>query len=95
MATEPDDAGSLRATPSSPKELCNALYASCASQPPDKIFNQQDLLSLKIIPGDKVADQIGELVTCLNRLTSDGLFKMYTKDGKPCWKVIKKEDAKK
>lgn len=80
-----------QATPASPKELYNALYASCASQPADKVFNQEDLLSLNIIPNN----DLQELLVCLQRLAKDGLLKVMTKDGKPCWKVVKKEDAAK
>ena len=71
------------------QELYNALYASCASQIENKVFSQQQLLSLNIIPNNDV----NQLLACTQRLTSNGLFKLMMKDGRPCWKVVKKEDA--
>jgi len=76
---------------SSPKELKNALYARCASLPADKAFNQQDLLAFNIIPND----DLNQLLSCATQLAKEGLFKLMTRDGKPCWKVVKKEDAAK
>ncbi|KAL8822997.1 MAG: hypothetical protein Q9191_006278 [Dirinaria sp. TL-2023a] len=75
----------------SPKELQNALYASCASQPADKIFDQHDLLALGVIP----RDDLGLLLSCTRQLTKEGLLKVMTKDGVACWRVVKKEDAAK
>lgn len=75
----------------SQKDLKNALYAHCASLATEKVFNQQDLISLKIIPNDDV----NQLLSCTRQLTKDGLFKLMIKDGRPCWKVVKKEDAAK
>ncbi|MCJ1476218.1 34-kDa subunit of RNA polymerase III (C) [Lambiella insularis] len=91
MATDMEDVHGMPIAPSSPKELANALYASCASQSADKTFNQEELLSLNIIPNNSLE----QLVRCIDRLAKDGLLKIHTKEGKPCWKVVKKEDAKK
>jgi len=92
MATDVEDAvAAARTTPSSPQELYNALYASCASQAEDKVFNQHDLLALNVIPNNDLT----ELMNCVNQLSQDKLFKMLLKDGIPCWKVVKKEEADK
>lgn len=91
MTTDIEDVAEMSIAPSSPKELSNALYASCASQAADKTFNQEELLSLNIIPNNNLE----KLLQCLDRLARDGLLKVHTKEGKPCWKVVKKEDAKK
>lgn len=73
------------------KDIKNALYACCASLPAEKVFTQHDLISFKIIPDDDV----NQLLSCTRQLTKEGLFKLMTKDGIPCWKVVKKEDAAK
>ena len=91
MPAEIEDGLDGLVQPSSPKELYNALYASCASQAPDKVFSQEDLLSLNLIP----KDNLQELSDCLNRLCRDGLFRTQQKGGAMCWKVVKKEDAAK
>ena len=92
MATNIDDVPDGRPTPSSPKELSNALYASCASQfKADMVFYQEDLWPLKIIPNDSLT----ELMVCINRLMQDGLLKLHTGGGKTGWKVVSKENAKK
>ena len=89
MATNGDGAIDESIPGSSSEELYNALYASCASQAANKVFNQQDLLALNIIPDN----DLKQLLLCTQLLTKNGLFKVMTKDGRPCWKVIKKEDA--
>ena len=76
---------------SSPKELKNALYARCANLPADRVFNQQDLFSLEVIPNN----DLQELLICTQQLTKEGLFKLMTRDGRTCWKVVKKDDAAK
>ncbi len=76
---------------SSQKELKNALYARCANLPADRVFNQQDLFSLEVIPNN----DIQQLLICTQQLTREGLFKLMTKDGRTCWKVVKKDDAAK
>lgn len=73
------------------KELCDALYASCATHPAEKLFAQEDLLSLNVIPNGNVE----MLALCINQLLTDGLFKLMQSNGKPCWKVVKREDAAK
>jgi len=89
MVVDEDEVPERAVAPSSPKELCNALYASCASQSMDKEYNQQDLLALNVIPNGDMS----QLQDCLQRLAQDGLLKTMTKDGALCWKVVKKEDA--
>lgn len=92
MATDVEDGiAAERTTPSSPQELYNALYASCASQSEDKVFNQQDLLALNVIPNNDLT----ELMICVNKLSQNKLFKVLMKDGSLCWKVVKKEEAAK
>ena len=91
MPAEAEDGLEGPVKPSSPKELYNALYASCASQAPNKIFSQEDLLSLNLIPRENLQD----LTDCLNLLCRNGLFRVHNKGGAMCWKVVKKEDAAK
>lgn len=76
---------------SSQKELTNALYARCANLPADRVFNQQDLFSFEVIPDN----DLQQLLICTQQLTQEGLFKLMTKDGRACWKVVKKDDAAK
>ena len=78
--------------PSSKEELCKALYASCATHPEGKLFYQDELEALGVVPkGDLV-----QLADCLNILIRKGLLKlMNSTDGRSCWKVVKKEDAEK
>lgn len=73
------------------KGMKNALYARCASLPVERVFTQHDLISFKIIPDDDV----NQLLSCTRQLTIEGLFKLMVKEGRPCWKVVKKEDAAK
>ncbi len=76
---------------SSPKELKNALYARCASEDDGKVFFQSDLLSYNIIPENNVE----KLLLYTQQLLKEGLFKLMTKDGKTCWRVVKRDDAAK
>ncbi len=76
---------------SSPKELKNALYARCASEDDGKIFFQTDLLSYNIIP----ENSIEKLLRYTQELLNEGLFKLMTKDGKTCWRVVRRDDAAK
>ncbi|KAL9000239.1 MAG: hypothetical protein Q9169_001141 [Polycauliona sp. 2 TL-2023] len=76
---------------SSPLEIKNALYARCASLPSETVFSQHELLGLEIIPNK----DIKLLLQCTQELTSEGLFKLLTRDGRACWRVVKKEDAQK
>ena len=76
---------------SSPKELKNALYARCASEEDGKVFFQGDLLSYNIIPDNNVE----KLLLYTQQLLNEGLFKLMTKDGKTCWRVVKRDDAAK
>ena len=76
---------------SSPKELKNALYARCASEDDGKVFFQSDLLSYNIIPDNNVE----KLLLYTQQLLNEGLFKLMTKEGKTCWRVVKRDDAAK
>ncbi|KAL8850557.1 MAG: hypothetical protein Q9221_004514 [Calogaya cf. arnoldii] len=76
---------------SSPLQIQNALYARCASLPAETVFSQHDLLDLGIIPNR----DIKLLLQCTQELTSEGLFKLLTRDGRACWRIVKKEDAQK
>lgn len=90
MADVASAANEPSAVPST-KELKHALYARCATQPADRVFAQQDLLAFDVIPdGD-----LKQLQACTTQLSKEGLLKMMTKDGKLCWKLVKKEDAAK
>lgn len=74
---------------SSPKELRNALYAKCASFEEGHVFSQDDLLTFGIIPDNSIE----QLLAYTKQLAKDGLFKLMSKDGKACWKVVKRADA--
>lgn len=76
---------------SSPKELRNAIYARCAMEDEDHVFDQEELLSFKLLPENTVE----ALVVHTNRLAKEGLLKLMTKDNKVCWKIVKKSDAAK
>ncbi|KAL8757492.1 MAG: hypothetical protein Q9199_002185 [Rusavskia elegans] len=87
MDVDPSDSE----TGSSSLEIKNALYARCASLPAETVFSQHDLLDLGIIPNK----DIKLLLQCTQELTGEGLFKLLTRDGRACWRVVKKEDAQK
>ena len=76
---------------SSPKELKNALYARCATEADGKVFFQSDLLSYNIIPDGNVE----KLLSYTQQLLNEGLFKLMSKDGKTCWRVVRRDDAAK
>jgi hypothetical protein len=76
---------------SSPKELKNALYARCASEDDGKVFFQTDLLSYNIIPDNNIE----KLLLYTQQLLNEGLFKLMNKDGKTCWRVVRRDDAAK
>lgn len=86
-----DDASPNFIAAASTNEIKNALYARCANLGAEKVYSQRDLLAFKIIPND----DLNELLSCTRQLTKEGLFKLMSKDGKACWKVVKKEDAAK
>lgn len=88
---KPEDDSSIQISNSSAKEIKNALYARCANLPAEKVFTQADLQAFNVIPNDDVH----QLLACTRQLTKEGLFKLMTKDGRACWKVVKKEDAAK
>ena len=75
----------------SAEELSKALYASCASQSTLEIFDQDQLLSMEVIPNK----DIKQLLFCVQQLVRDGLFKIMKKDGQICWKIVKRDDASK
>jgi hypothetical protein len=75
------------------QELKLALYARCAQQPPGTQFDQRDLLALNVIP--KGGDQGQLLFECMQKLTNEGLFKLFTKDGRVIWQITRKSDAAK
>ena len=76
---------------SSPKEIRNAIYARCAMEGEDHVFDQDELLSFELLP-EKTVQALNEHTRIL---TKEGLLKIMTKDGKVCWKVVKKSDAAK
>lgn len=87
-----EDAAPMETDPvSSQKMLKNALYARCANLPADRIFSQNDLLSLEVIPNN----DLDQLLSCTRQLTKEGLFKLMSRDGRACWKVVKRDDAAK
>jgi DNA-directed RNA polymerase III subunit RPC6 len=86
-----DDA--VAAAPPTLKELCNALYSSCSLHDSDKLFFQEDLLGLNIIP--KGDDELQTLTKCIEKLLAQKLFKTHSKNSQVCWKVTKREDAAK
>lgn len=87
-----EDAALMELDPiSSQKMLKNALYARCANLPADRIFNQSDLLLLDVIPNN----DLDQLLSCTRQLTKEGLFKLMSRDGRACWKVVKRDDAAK
>ncbi len=91
IMTEPSGLSADASGVSSPKELKNALYARCASLEEGRVFDQNELLSFKIIPNDDVE----KLAAYTKQLARDGLFKVMLKDTQVCWRVVKKDDAAK
>lgn len=87
---DPDVEMDVSAAPS-PIMLKNALYARCANLHAESIFSQDDLLSLEVIP----SNDLEQLLSCTRQLTKEGLFKLMSKDGRACWKVVKRDDAAK
>ena len=76
---------------SNPKEIKNALYARCASLEEDHVFDQEELLSFNVIPNNDVA----QLLKHSQQLAKEGLFKVMTKNGKICWRVVNRKEAAK
>ena len=76
---------------SSPKELRNALYARCASFEEGHVFRQDELLAFGIIP----SSSIEVLLTYTKQLAREGLLKLMIKEGRACWKVVKRAEAAK
>ncbi|KAI4198981.1 MAG: hypothetical protein LQ350_004897 [Teloschistes chrysophthalmus] len=87
MDLDPSDPSSSPST----LEIKNALYTRCAALPADTIFDQKALLDLKVIPND----DLKFLLDCTQKLTQEGLFKLFARDHRACWRVIKREDAEK
>ena len=71
------------------EEMKNAMYSSCASHEQTQTFSQEQLLALNIIPNRDVT----LLQQCAETLSKEGLFKVMTKNGRLCWRVVKKADA--
>lgn len=92
---EPDGDGDITMNEpsgvSSPKELKMALYTRCASLEESRAFSQDELLAFNIIPDNNLE----QLLAYTKQLAKDGLFKVMQKDGKVCWRVVKKADAAK
>lgn len=76
-------------SPSSIVELKNALYATCASLPGNETFDQNELLEMGTIPNRDV----GLLQECTSLLIKEGLFKLMTRNGRVCWRVVKQANA--
>lgn len=94
MATKDEDIIMGEREPSSVsshKEIRNALYARCASLEEKHVFDQEELLSFGVIPDNNVE----QLLVHTRQLAKDGLFKLMAKDGKACWRVVKRADAAK
>lgn len=89
LTKDEDVAMNERSGVSSPKELRNALYAKCASFEDGHVFTQDDILTFGIIPDNSIE----QLLAYTKQLAKDGLFKLMAKDGKACWKVVKRADA--
>jgi DNA-directed RNA polymerase III subunit RPC6 len=70
-------------------DVRSAIYAACAAQNPEKFWFQEDFMNLGLVPNNDPS----QLASHLNTLSGQGLVKNYQKDGRPCWKVVKKEDA--
>ncbi|KAK2743883.1 34-kDa subunit of RNA polymerase III (C) [Myotisia sp. PD_48] len=76
-----------------PASLATAIYDRCLSDfPQDRLFHQQDLLGLGIIPND----DLSLLLTCTQVLVDQSLFRLLqTKDDRLAWKIIAQSDAEK
>ncbi|KAI9672349.1 MAG: 34-kDa subunit of RNA polymerase III (C) [Caeruleum heppii] len=85
MAAVPAAAGE----PSSIKELKNALHTRCSQAPSDKLFTQEDLLDMGVIPDRDPA----VLIQCVNELLGEKLMNVLIKGSLPLWRVVKKVDA--
>lgn len=77
----------------SASELASQVYEKCVNEyPPDKLFYQQDLLGLGIIPKNDIA----LLLQCAQSLVDQKLFRLlHGKNDRLAWKVIAREDAEK
>lgn len=93
MSTRVDAKGDSRndekqPEPSTPREICPALYAALL-QHPDKLLTQQDLLDMNVVPHANV-----ELLSdCMNSLYAQRRVTSYTRDGQLLWKVVQPKDA--
>ena len=86
----PKKAAAAAGKPPAGDALSDKVYARCA-QDANKIWSQDDLFRLKLIPNNDMT----VLLDVLGKLTSQGLFKTYTTDGILGWQVVKKEQAAK
>ena len=76
-------------SPAALEEMKNAIYASCAGLEQTQTFSQEQLFELNIIPDRDVTI----LQQCAEMLSREGLFKVMTKNGRLCWRVVEKADA--
>ncbi|KAF9886440.1 34-kDa subunit of RNA polymerase III (C) [Aspergillus nanangensis] len=77
----------------SPNELASQIYDACVKDfPTDKLFYQQDLLGLGLVPkGD-----VSLLLRCTQLLVDQKLFRLLQgKNDRLAWKIISREDAEK
>jgi hypothetical protein len=71
--------------------LAQALYEAVAETDENRLWTQNDLLELNIIPGGSV----GILVTVIQKLSHDFLFKpLRDSSATLCWKLRSEADAK-
>ena len=65
------------------------LYRLCSAFPPEKLFSQQDLAALNLLPENDTAG----LQSCTQHIVQKGLFRIMIKDGKIHWRVVTREEA--
>ena len=79
--------------PKDPKELSKAMYACAVASghPSDKLWTQDDFLSLDVIPNKDME----KLLETVQLMLQQGLLKMLTKGTATVWRLVKREDAAK
>ena len=70
------------------KDLAPMLYAALLPNP-EKMFTQQDLVDLKIIPEERV----DLLVSCMDLLSKQHKVQNFIRQQRPVWKVVQVQDA--
>ena len=78
-----DQAGPSTSTPSI-EEIKTALYNHCASQPPNTVFSQADLMATSLVPAKDPT--ILQAVT--QALTRSGHLRLMQRAGTACWRCI-------